>query len=53
MTVTYAIALILVNIGSCWACYRIGILEEKKRCIEKNRRRREARWVKCDQEDDL
>lgn len=39
MSVHFAFCLTLLTLGSCWACYRIGIREERERWKQRIDRR--------------
>jgi hypothetical protein len=53
MSAELGISLAFLTLGSCWASYVLGKLEEKTRWQKKTRRQRQrqARWQEFDDQD--
>ena len=43
MTAAFGICLVVLTFGSCWACYRLGVEEERHRWVTMLRNRRNRR----------
>jgi hypothetical protein len=53
MSAEFGLALAFITLGSCWASYHIGVLEERTRWEKRQSRERErqARWEEFDDQD--